>query len=75
MIEIDRCYCFGVSFAELRAHAQSTGASTIEELQKKVVFGKQCELCHAYVRRTLETGQVVFNEIIEPDQGAISPDR
>ena len=67
MIEIDRCYCFGVSFSTLHEIALQTGASTVEELQKKIAFGMQCELCHAYVSRMLGTGEVVFNEIIEPD--------
>lgn len=67
MIEIDRCYCFGVQFSLLREVSQETGANTIEELQTKIAFGRQCELCHAYVNRMLRTGEVVFHEIIEPE--------
>jgi bacterioferritin-associated ferredoxin len=67
MIEIDRCYCFGVLFSTLIEISLQTGAETIPELQKKIVFGRQCELCHAYVKRALKTGESVFNEIIEPD--------
>ncbi len=67
MICIDRCYCFGVLFSALEEISRETGAGSVEELQSKIVFGRQCELCHPYVRRTLETGQVVFHEIIEQD--------
>jgi bacterioferritin-associated ferredoxin len=67
VIRIDRCYCFGVLFSTLDEISRETGACTVEELQSKIVFGRQCELCHAYVRRTLETGQVVFNEIIDQE--------
>ncbi len=67
MIHIDRCYCFGVLFSTLREISRETGAETIEDLQSKIVFGRQCELCHAYVERTLETGEVVFDEIITSD--------
>ncbi len=67
MIQIDRCYCFGVLFSTLAEVARETGANTIEELQSKIVFGRQCELCHAYVEKALETGQVVFHEVICSD--------
>jgi len=66
MIHIDRCYCFDVLFSTLLSVSNATGARTIEELQTMIRFGEQCELCHSYVRRALETGQVVFHDIIEP---------
>jgi bacterioferritin-associated ferredoxin len=66
-MHIDRCYCFGVLFSTIREIAEATGAETVEEAQSKILFGRQCELCHAYVRRSLETGQDVFHEIIRPD--------
>ena len=65
MIHIDRCYCFGVTFAALCDVRDRTGADTIEDLQAEVTFGRQCQLCHPYVQRALETGQTVFHEIIE----------
>lgn len=66
-VRIDRCYCFGRTFEELRALAEKTGARSIPELQQHVVFGKQCRLCHPYVRRMLQTGEVVFREIIREE--------
>jgi bacterioferritin-associated ferredoxin len=63
-LHIDRCYCFGRPFAELKAIAEATGAATVEELQQHALFGKQCRLCHPYVRRMLRTGEVVFREIV-----------
>ncbi|NNE47951.1 MAG: (2Fe-2S)-binding protein [Rhodothermales bacterium] len=68
-MEIDRCYCFGVSFSTLVDIARQTGAKTIPDLQKKIVFGRQCELCHEYVKRALRTGETVFHEIILPKSG------
>ena len=67
MIQIDRCYCFGVLFSTLRDISQESGTDTIDELQSKIVFGRKCELCHPYVKKTLETGQVVFHEIIRAE--------
>ncbi len=67
MIHIDRCYCYGVLFSTLREISDRTGADSIEGLQSKIAFGHNCELCHAYVRKTLETGEVAFNEIIPPN--------
>jgi bacterioferritin-associated ferredoxin len=63
-VRIDRCYCFGKTFAELKAVAQRTETSSIEELQQHALFGRQCRLCHPYVRRMLATGATVFHEIL-----------
>lgn len=61
---IDRCYCFGKTFAELKKVADATGAATVAELQTHVEFGHNCKLCHPYVRRMLRTGRTVFHEIV-----------
>ena len=63
-IRIDRCYCFGKTFAELKRTADRTGAATVAELQRHAAFGQRCKLCHPYVRRMLRTGETVFHEII-----------
>ena len=63
-VRIDRCYCFGRTFAELKAAAGAAGAQTVAELQAHVVFGQRCRLCHPYVRRMLRTGETVFHEIV-----------
>jgi bacterioferritin-associated ferredoxin len=66
-VYIDRCYCFQVTFRELREKAAASGAASVEELQGEVTFGKQCRLCHPYVRRMLRTGETVFREVIVED--------
>jgi bacterioferritin-associated ferredoxin len=63
-VHIDRCYCFGKRFAELKAIADATGAATVAELQEHAVFGHNCRLCHPYVRRMLRTGETVFHQIV-----------
>ena len=68
---IDRCFCFGRTFAGLRETAEATGARTVADLQQHAVCGRKCALCHPYVRRMLRTGATVFDEIVtaadEPD--------
>lgn len=61
---IDRCVCYGVRFQELKRVAEETAARSIQQLQKEVAFGRNCRLCHPYVRRMLETGEVVFREVV-----------
>lgn len=61
---IDRCYCYQQTFADLKAVADATGASTVEGLQQHVTFGENCELCHPYVRCMLDTGQTTFEEVL-----------
>jgi len=62
---IDRCYCYQQTFAALKDVAEETGVDSVEALQAHVTFGENCQLCHPYVRRMFETGQTVFEEIID----------
>ncbi|MEF8817470.1 MAG: (2Fe-2S)-binding protein, partial [Salinibacter sp.] len=55
-------------FAALKTVAEETGADSIEDLQAHVTFGENCQLCHPYVDRMLETGQTVFHEVLEADE-------
>jgi len=68
-MRIDRCYCYQKTFETLKDVAEETGAGSIEALQAHVTFGQNCELCHPYVRRTLATGQTVFHEVLEAEDG------
>lgn len=61
---IDRCLCFQKTFRELRVIAKLHEIEALEALQKKVEFGKNCQLCHPYVRRMLKSGETVFNEVL-----------
>jgi len=64
---IDRCYCYQKTFEHLKAISDATGADSVERLQAHVTFGENCQLCHPYVRRMLETGETVFHEVIEDE--------
>ena len=76
---IDRCFCFGRTFADLRDTAGRTGETTVAGLQAHVLFGQNCALCHPYVRRMLRTGATVFDEIVtaadEPDVPGVPDER
>jgi len=61
---IDRCLCFNQSFAELHKRAQEQGITALADLQKQVVFGQKCKLCHPYVQTMLRTGETVFDRIL-----------
>lgn len=67
-VRIDRCYCFGRTFTELKRTAERTGAASVEELQAHATFGQRCKLCHPYVRRMLRTGETVFGQIITENE-------
>lgn len=67
-MDIDRCYCYEQSFADLKDVADATEAASVAALQQHVTFGENCALCHPYVRRMLATGQTVFHETIEPEE-------
>lgn len=71
-MRIDRCYCFQKTFARLREVADATGADSVAALQEHEAFGRDCRLCHPYVRRMLRTGQVVFDEIVEEHDEPLS---
>ena len=64
---ITRCVCFGKKFRELKKIADKNGAKTIEQLQEHVRFGHNCQRCHPYVKKMLETGQTEFEHIIESE--------
>ncbi len=66
-MRIDRCICFNRTFEELKATADAQDTSSLRDLQEHVEFGKQCELCHPYVRRMLRTGETWFDRIITDD--------
>lgn len=69
---IDRCLCFNVRFEDLKEIAAATGVPPGEggmaALQREVEFGKNCELCHPYVRRMLRTGETTFHEVIVEEE-------
>jgi len=64
-MRIDRCVCYDVLFAELKSVARERDCASIPALQEHVAFGLNCRLCHPYVERMLETGEVRFSTIIK----------
>lgn len=64
-MRIDRCVCFNVPFSFLREVAREHDCTSIAALQVHVRFGLNCKLCHPYVERMLDTGEVVFSSILK----------
>lgn len=65
MMNIDRCVCYQQKFADLKVVANREGCRSLEALQEHIVFGQNCQLCHPYVRRMLETGDTEFSAVIK----------
>lgn len=63
-MKIDRCVCFDRIFRDLQRIAATKHCNTIKELQEHAEFGKECRLCHPYIRRMLRTGETVFGQVI-----------
>lgn len=62
-IEVTRCLCRGVAFAELLPVARA-GGWDLAELIRRTGCGGGCGLCRPYLRRMLETGETVFRELL-----------
>ena len=58
-MQVDRCICFEVSFAQLKAYAQRTGCG-MDDLRAHYGCGRGCALCVPYIETMLETGQTSF---------------
>lgn len=58
-VEVDRCICAGVSFADLLRLARDEGLS-LEALAARTGCTKGCGLCEPYVRLALRTGKTSF---------------
>ena len=58
-VQVDRCICADISFAELLGLAESEGLP-IRELAAKTGCTRGCGLCEPYVRLALATGQAAF---------------
>ena len=67
---VTRCVCFHKTLRELKKIARKTGASSVEELQQHVTFGKNCRRCHPYVQLMLKTGETVFEVIAEGEENS-----
>jgi len=62
-VEITRCLCRGVAFAQLLPLARREGWN-LDELMRRTGCGNGCGLCRPYLRRMLATGETVFRELL-----------
>ncbi|MFI5234998.1 MAG: bacterioferritin-associated ferredoxin [Gemmatimonadales bacterium] len=63
MPRIDRCVCRDTLFATLLPQARAADWE-LTALVEATGCGGQCGLCRPYLRRMLETGETVFQEIL-----------
>ena len=68
-IRIDRCVCYQKTFTELLQIAEEKNCQDIPSLQKQVLFGQKCQMCHPYVEAMLTSKQTVFHELLRPNPG------
>ena len=65
-MNIDRCICTGLTFAEVVDRARD-GAWDLEAVRRELGAGANCGLCRPYLRRALATGETRFHEILTDD--------
>jgi NAD(P)H-nitrite reductase large subunit len=57
---VTHCLCFDVSFEELKAVIERTGARDCDELRAHTQFGEKCQFCVPYVEKIFVTGETAF---------------
>lgn len=67
-LRIAWCVCQRLPFARLLTMARVSGW-TLEHLIHETGCGAQCGLCRPYLRRMLTTGETMFTELIDEDDG------
>lgn len=65
-MNIDRCVCTGLTFAQVLDRARAD-ALDLEGVRRELGAGANCGLCRPYLRRTLTTGDVIFHQILTDD--------
>jgi bacterioferritin-associated ferredoxin len=65
-MNIDRCICTGLTFAQVLERARSAGWD-LDAVRRELGAGAQCGLCRPYLRHTLATGQTTFDRILTDD--------
>ena len=63
---IDRCVCRNRLFADLWPMARASRWNAAA-LMRATGCGEQCGLCLPYLRRMLDTGEILFHSILPPD--------
>lgn len=67
-MNIDRCICTGLTFAEVLERAR-TGGWDLAAVQRETRVGANCGLCRPYVRRALATGETRFHQVLTEGNG------
>jgi NAD(P)H-nitrite reductase large subunit len=62
-MRITMCVCQRMLFADILPIAREQGWD-LEDIMRETRCGAGCGLCRPYLRRMLETGETVFQEII-----------
>lgn len=62
-MNIDRCICTGLTFAEVGRQAKAQGWD-LDDVRRELGAGANCGLCRPYLRRTLTTGETVFHRVL-----------
>lgn len=65
-VEVTRCLCRGITFAQLLPAARAEGWD-LPELMRRTGCGAGCGLCRPYLRRMLATDETVFRELLWED--------
>jgi bacterioferritin-associated ferredoxin len=63
-LQITTCICRQTPFARLLPRAREHGWD-LAALMRETGCGAQCGLCRPYLRRMLETGEVVFHVVLK----------
>jgi bacterioferritin-associated ferredoxin len=71
-INIDRCYCEQMTFVQLLALARREGLG-VAGLAALTGCGTHCGWCVAYLGRALQTGDVVFHELLPKEEITPAP--
>ncbi|MEO6066375.1 MAG: (2Fe-2S)-binding protein [Gemmatimonadota bacterium] len=62
-MNIDRCICTGLTFAQVLQRARAAGWD-LDAVRRELGAGANCGLCRPYLRRSLATGETVFHQIL-----------
>lgn len=62
-LSIGHCVCRNTPFARLLPLARDRGWN-LADLMRETGCGASCGLCRPYLRRMLDTGETVFQEIL-----------
>lgn len=65
-LRIDRCVCVQVTFAQMRAFADTHGVADVAQLSNTFGCAQRCGLCEPYIEQMLKSRTVVFTSPLPP---------